>query len=554
MKRAHDDDDYCSVDNEPQNLSQGNEKKVRYTLNHFLKNFENDYFSNKKSELIIDQNDEFKVIQNIFQDCDPEYLIKKLNNAKSDDYSRVESVVCDLLEEKTYPKLKEFINKEKIKALQQIEFNIEDYLKLVPDPVKHFYEIGKLTSQKYRNLCRLELENEFDFVSKWSINMVLSRYNYHLAPSFNELKNAVINKQADLKLRAQRNLQAHLNKKSLSIETVTEEVLRKIPKVKFSKNKESYMLKHLSRKKIDHNDFDSEFVKELLFIKNEDKIKIYLKEQALNYSKAFQTAKENNNLHECQCCFEDNLLRENMQSCLNNHLFCKVCIKHYAETNIGDCNYEFKCMQENCDSFYQMDTLRDVLDPNVFDKLDGNIQNMQIIKANLSNLESCPFCTFCIIIENENEKVFKCLNPDCMKESCRFCKEPSHLPLRCNEIEQKNEVKMRTWIENKITESMIRVCKMCNKRFYKMDGCNLMRCVCGAIMCYVCREQIPANVGYNHFNLNGCSNDSNNTAAIHFKDSEIAYREAKEIYLKEHSEMVDIILKHDPKENLKISF
>lgn len=57
--------------------------------------------------------------------------------------------------------------------------------------------------------------------------------------------------------------------------------------------------------------------------------------------------------------------------------------------------------------------------------------------------------------------------------------------MRCDEIEQKDEVHMRTWIENKVTEAMIRVCYKCGKRFYKTEGCNMMHCVCGASMWYV---------------------------------------------------------------------
>lgn len=84
--------------------------------------------------------------------------------------------------------------------------------------------------------------------------------------------------------------------------------------------------------------------------------------------------------------------------------------------------------------------------------------------------------------------------------SISLCKEPNHLPLRCSEIEKSDEVNMRTWIENKVTEAMIRQCHKCAKRFFKIEGCNMMHCVCGAGMCYICRKPIS---DYKHFSDSG---------------------------------------------------
>ena len=83
----------------------------------------------------------------------------------------------------------------------------------------------------------------------------------------------------------------------------------------------------------------------------------------------------------------------------------------------------------------------------------------------------------------------------------RLCKEESHIPLRCEEVEKQNETDMRTYIENKMTEAMVRTCYKCRRRFYKLIGCNNMTCVCGAHMCYVCRTPLDGNV--QHLNEDG---------------------------------------------------
>ena len=92
-------------------------------------------------------------------------------------------------------------------------------------------------------------------------------------------------------------------------------------------------------------------------------------------------------------------------------------------------------------------------------------------------------------------QVFTCQNPECGKESCRLCHELSHIPQRCEEVENDAEVKKRTYIENAMTEALIRQCWKCKKPIIKQGGCNHMTCVCGAEMCYLCKQPW---MGYDH--------------------------------------------------------
>lgn len=91
----------------------------------------------------------------------------------------------------------------------------------------------------------------------------------------------------------------------------------------------------------------------------------------------------------------------------------------------------------------------------MFSKLAQKKALAEIKAAGIEELETCPFCDFASI-PNESDKIFRCLNPDCMKESCRKCKEPNHVPLKCEEVEKDQDVKARTYIENKMTEALLR--------------------------------------------------------------------------------------------------
>jgi TRIAD3 protein (E3 ubiquitin-protein ligase RNF216) len=91
------------------------------------------------------------------------------------------------------------------------------------------------------------------------------------------------------------------------------------------------------------------------------------------------------------------------------------------------------------------------------------------LQAGLSDLEQCPFCPFATIMDvpKEINKLFECQNPECGEASCRLCREVSHIPLRCEEVEKDDEVRMRTYIENKMAEAMIRSCYNCNRPYIK---------------------------------------------------------------------------------------
>lgn len=59
-----------------------------------------------------------------------------------------------------------------------------------------------------------------------------------------------------------------------------------------------------------------------------------------------------------------------------------------------------------------------VLKPSVLSKMLQRKQLEEVKAAGIEDLETCPFCDFASVPPRE-DKVFHCLNPDCMRESCR---------------------------------------------------------------------------------------------------------------------------------------
>ena len=202
-----------------------------------------------------------------------------------------------------------------------------------------------------------------------------------------------------------------------------------------------------------------------------------------------------------------------------------------------------------CDEAFSLSVLQKALKVNTFSKWLSRIQIKEIEKADIEGLEQCPFCPFATIMDTlpEQNKLFACQNPDCGKESCRLCKEFSHIPLRCEEVEKDAEVRKRTYIEKKMTEAMIRNCWKCQKPFVKADGCNKMTCDCGASMCYLCRQPVR---DYKHFFGQGGVPQAGQTCPLWSDNNSIHERDVARGALEAKSEMdkenPEVKLKHDP--------
>lgn len=104
-------------------------------------------------------------------------------------------------------------------------------------------------------------------------------------------------------------------------------------------------------------------------------------------------------------------------TCEDGHLFCNACIVRGTELILGDGKAHVDCLLK-CGSEFPLSVLQQVLPPTKFSILLCKRQEAEVMAAGLEGLVSCPFCHFASIPPPE-DRVFRCLNPNCMKESCR---------------------------------------------------------------------------------------------------------------------------------------
>ncbi|XP_077396393.1 E3 ubiquitin-protein ligase RNF216 isoform X2 [Festucalex cinctus] len=207
--------------------------------------------------------------------------------------------------------------------------------------------------------------------------------------------------------------------------------------------------------------------------------------------------KNDGQLIECGCCYGE-FAFEKMTQCSDGHLFCKECLVKYAqEAAFGSGKSQLSCMESGCLCSYPVCELEKVLPENILYKYYERQAEEAIAATCADELVRCPFCNFPALLDKDMS-LFSCPNPRCRKESCRKChlQWKLHVGKTCPQVLEKDEIRMRVLIEERMTAARVRNCTKCGMGLVKSEGCNRMSCRCGSFMCYLCREAIS---GYGHF-------------------------------------------------------
>ncbi len=247
---------------------------------------------------------------------------------------------------------------------------------------------------------------------------------------------------------------------------------------------------------------------------------------------------ENGALAECQCCFDGEIPLNRVVPCMadQQHYFCYGCVEGLANNQVGLMKYEMKCMDSTgCTADLVMEDVGKAVPILIFDRLEMNRQQAEIMAASIDGLEKCRWCAYQAICDTvETDPVFVCLNPECKRTTCRKCNRDSHLPKTCEESKRDNDLGGRHRIEEARSEAIMRKCpnKKCAVKIIKELGCNKMQCSsCQTRLCYVCNEDLT-HLGLNpywHFNKPGAKCPLYDHEGVNRHDAEAMKAELKAI-------------------------
>ena len=285
--------------------------------------------------------------------------------------------------------------------------------------------------------------------------------------------------------------------------------------------------------------------------------------RAADRRRAHEASERDGTALECSCCYLDFAFEELVACRDEGHLFCVDCLRRHAEERVfgigsfggggkqgrggaeageGEApeRNEITCMHmDGCESGFPLELLRKALPAKVMEKYNELQATRALEIAGMEGLARCPRCGFQAVLDPA-QMVFLCPVETCRFESCRKCGEPSHIPLRCEEVEKEVEADGRKKVEEAMTAARVRTCPKpgCGKRFYKVQGCNKMTCSCGTYMCYVCRKELPRNSVYSHYCQTAhCQHKACNKCPLYTDTAADDLRAAKEAGIKAAEEV-----------------
>ena len=185
----------------------------------------------------------------------------------------------------------------------------------------------------------------------------------------------------------------------------------------------------------------------------------------------------------------------NLISFINcQHEVCKICFSCNIEKKTSDDIFSIKICP-CCDKKIPKYQLQFIVPKNVWDKLsfDFAIKEYKMIK--------CPKC-FYQFIPCDDRKV-TCLNKFCNFCFCKDCFEDFHTTGNCKEVLITNMINV---VECLNDPDGITQCPKCRIPYTKNQGCDHVKCICGAEFCFNCAcLRSPTLAHGSHYHRVGCS-------------------------------------------------
>ena len=189
----------------------------------------------------------------------------------------------------------------------------------------------------------------------------------------------------------------------------------------------------------------------------------------------------------CEICLEEFSLLD----CTNYFLNCNCvlhnkCFDEMVKTAIENNTLPVKC--PNCNIPVHPNFIEDSIrnaNPQLFPKYEKFSLN-NFLQNNSDDYSSCPTpgCEYMFFF-NPGEHNFLC--PMCNKHYCLNCKDEWHINMTCQEYRDSRDVnKLDAQFFNFVKGAKFKMCPKCKYWVEKNQGCNHMKCRCGADFCYLC--------------------------------------------------------------------
>ena len=198
---------------------------------------------------------------------------------------------------------------------------------------------------------------------------------------------------------------------------------------------------------------------------------------------------EKSQTKKCEICLEEFSLLDITNYFLNcNCILHNVCFDNMVKAAVESNNLPLKC--PNCKIPVHPNFIEDSLrnaNPQLFEKYEHFSMNNFLLNNN-DEYSSCPTpgCEYMFFF-NPGEHNFLC--PLCNKNYCLNCKDEWHRGMTCQQYKDSRDVnKLDNQFFQFVKGAKFKMCPRCKYWVEKNQGCNHMKCRCGADFCYLCGQ------------------------------------------------------------------
>lgn len=213
----------------------------------------------------------------------------------------------------------------------------------------------------------------------------------------------------------------------------------------------------------------------------------------------------------CACCFDIVPISKSIICTKDSsHVTCEECIKLYIKECVNSM-IDISCLMKHvkCEGSYDETIVIKLMTPNIKIMYDSMKMIHDIQKKHIFTPNSyiCPNCKKYLLILNDSEKTLHFVCDVCFVSFCVKCNNQADVCM-CTNVNNKmmSDDVMRKIIGAIIDQITIHKCPVCESKYVKDDGCNLITCSsCHSYSCWSCGIQIlPINgLKYTHFKGSG---------------------------------------------------
>ncbi|KAJ7589566.1 hypothetical protein C8J56DRAFT_889107 [Mycena floridula] len=173
------------------------------------------------------------------------------------------------------------------------------------------------------------------------------------------------------------------------------------------------------------------------------------------------------------------------------HIYCTPCLRHLLTSAKDTRNFPLCCLgsENTCGIPIPIPTIQRLISVTEFNHLLETVF-IDYVEKHPNDLRFCktPACTQLYRCTRSSEEI-NC--PSCFSSVCSACHGEGHSGMTCEQWRTQNSSAEQERLTDRWMMRQggrVKKCPSCNVHIEKLEGCNHMKCRCGAHVCWICLQ------------------------------------------------------------------